>query len=109
MFRNGPKVIVWTWTRRFSSGTGNNREGAAKGYNPRRPGRLSHHPVLAESHFIMHGWLRSGNSGTGRGVTEFLKEALALWGERGPLRVVRADAGFFNNELLSFLEERGLD
>src|SRR5580698_7866188 len=85
------------------------QEGALKGYNPRRPGRVSHHPllaVLAESHFVMHGWLRSGNSGTGRGVTEFLKEALALWGERGPLRVVRADAGFFDKELFAFLEER---
>lgn len=90
---------------------GQRQEGAMKGYNPRHPGRVSHHPllaVLAESHFIMHGWLRSGNSGTGRGVTEFLKEALALWGERGRLRVVRADAGFFDNELFTFLEERGL-
>jgi hypothetical protein len=50
----------------------------------------------------------AGNSGTGRGVTEFLKEALALWGERGRLRVVRAGAGFFDQELLSFLEERML-
>ena len=90
---------------------GQQQEGAMKGYNPRRQGRLSHHPllaVLAESHFIMHGWMRSGNSGTARGVTEFLKEALALWGERGRLRVVRADAGFFDNELLTFLEERKL-
>ena len=88
---------------------GQQQEGALKGYNPGRPGRVSHHPllaVLAESHFVMHGWLRSGNSGTGRGVTEFLKEALALWGGRGPLRVVRADAGFFDNELFTFLEER---
>jgi hypothetical protein len=88
---------------------GDQREGAMKGYNPRRPGRVSHHPllaVLAESHFIMHAWLRSGNSGTARGATEFLKEALALWGERGALRVVRADAGFFDDELLTFLEER---
>src|SRR5580698_2615967 len=90
---------------------GQQQEGAMKGYNPGRPGRLSHHPllaVLAESHFVMHGWLRSGNTGTGRGVTEFLKEALALWGERGRLRVVRADAGFFDDELLTFLEERKL-
>ena len=90
---------------------GQQQEGATKGYNPGRTGRLSHHPllaVLAESHFIMHGWLRSGNSGTGRGITEFLKEALALWGKRGLLRVVRADAGFFANELLTFLEERCL-
>jgi hypothetical protein len=85
---------------------GQQQEGALKGYNPGRPGRVSHHPllaVLAEGHFVMHGWLRSG---TGRGVTEFLKEALALWGERGPLRVARADAGFFDKELFVFLEER---
>jgi hypothetical protein len=44
----------------------------------------------------MHSWLRSGNTGTARGVTEFLKEALALWVARAPLRVVRADAGFFD-------------
>jgi len=91
---------------------GHQQEGALKGYNPRRPGRLSHHPllaVLAEAHFVMHGWLRSGNCGTARGVTEFLKEVLALWGERGPLRVVRADAGFFDKELFTFLEERRID
>jgi hypothetical protein len=90
---------------------GEQQEEAMKGYNPRRPGRLSHHPllaVLAESHFIMHAWLRRGNSGTGRGATAFLTEALALWGERGRLRVVRADAGFFDDELLTFLEERQL-
>ena len=37
------------------------QEGARKGFNPRRKGRLSHHPllaVLAEAPFILHGWLR---------------------------------------------------
>jgi hypothetical protein len=37
------------------------QEGAAKGYNPNRPGRKSHHPllaVLAEAPFILHDWLR---------------------------------------------------
>src|SRR5438876_12452854 len=44
------------------------QEGALKGPNPRKHGRPSHHPllaVLAEAHFILHGWLRSGNCGTG--------------------------------------------
>ena len=57
------------------------QEGAAKGYNPRRPGRKSHHPilaVLAEMPFVLHAWMRSGNTGSSRGVVEFLKEALAL-------------------------------
>jgi hypothetical protein len=64
--------------------------------------------VLAEVHFLLHGWLRSGNCGSARGAVEFLKEALALLPENHGLRVVRADAGFFDQQLLGFLEQRGL-
>jgi hypothetical protein len=87
------------------------QEGSLKGHNPRKHGRPSHHPllaVLAEAHFLLHGWLRSGNCGPARGVVEFLKEALALWQPRQTIRVVRADSGFFDDELLSFLEQRRL-
>lgn len=87
------------------------QQGALRGPNPRKHGRPSHHPllaVLAEAHFILHGWLRSGNCGSGRGVVEFLKEALALLSAPHPIRLVRADAGFFDQELLGFLEARGL-
>jgi hypothetical protein len=87
------------------------QEGARKGHNPRKHGRPSHHPllaVLAEAHFIVHGWLRSGDCGSGRGAVEFLKEALAQLPQRLRVRVVRADAGFFDQKLLGFLEERGL-
>jgi DNA-directed RNA polymerase subunit N (RpoN/RPB10) len=62
--------------------------------------------VLSEAHFLLHGWLRSGNCGTSRGVEEFLKEALALWGQRQKIRLLRADSGFFDDKLLSFLEQR---
>jgi hypothetical protein len=41
-------------------------------------------------------------------VVEFLKEALALLPGKHALRVVRADAGFFDQQLLGFLEQRGL-
>jgi Transposase DDE domain group 1 len=87
------------------------QEGVLKGHNPRKRGRPSHHPllaVLAEAHFILHGWLRSGNCGAARGGVEFLKEALALWNQRQTIRLVRADAGFFEDKLLSFLEQRCL-
>lgn len=87
------------------------QEGARKGHNPRKHGRPSHHPllaVLAEAHFILHGWLRSGDCGSGRGAVEFLKEALAQLPEGLRLCVVRADAGFFDGKLLEFLEERQL-
>jgi hypothetical protein len=87
------------------------QEGSLKGHNPRKHGRPSHHPLLAvlsEAHFLLHGWLRSGNCGTSRGVEEFLKEALALWGQRQKIRLLRADSGFFEDRLLSFLEQRRL-
>lgn len=87
------------------------QEGAARGYNPRRPGRHSHHPllaVLAEAPFVLHGWLRSGNTGSARGVVPFLREALALLPQGMSLRCVRADSGFFEEALLAFLEERAL-
>jgi DNA-directed RNA polymerase subunit N (RpoN/RPB10) len=88
------------------------QEGSLKGHNPRKHGRPSHHPLLAvlsEAHFLLHGWLRSGNCGTSRGVEEFLKEALALLGQRVKIRLLRADSGFFDDKLLSFLEQRLLD
>lgn len=88
-----------------------NQEGSAKGYNPRRPGRKSHHPllaVLAEAPFILHAWLRSGNTTAGRGVVAFLTEALAQLPAGWKLRCVRADSGFFDQLLLAFLEERQL-
>lgn len=87
------------------------QEGALKGYNPQRKGRNSHHPllaVLAEGQFILHGWLRSGNTGSARGAVPFLQEALALLPEGTWVRTVRADSGFFDGSLLDFLEEREL-
>ena len=87
------------------------QQGALKGYNPRRPGRRSHHPllaVLAEVPLVLHGWLRSGNAGAARGVVAFLSEALQLLPVGLTVRCVRADSGFFEDPLLTFLEERNL-
>jgi hypothetical protein len=87
------------------------QQGAAKGYNPRRPGRKSHHPllaVLAEVPFVLHGWLRSGNTSAARGAVAFLQEALALLPAGITIRCVRADSGFFEEALVAFLEQRSL-
>jgi len=84
------------------------QEGVKKGYNPRKPGRGSHHPLLAvlgEGYFILHGWLRSGNTVAAGGVVEFLKEALAKLESLEWIGRVRADSGFFAQELLQYLEE----
>lgn len=90
---------------------GTQQQGAARGYNPRRPGRLSHHPllaILAEANFVLHAWLRSGNTGAGQGAAPFLSEALSLLGSTHRIRCVRADSGFYADNFLSFLEERQL-
>jgi hypothetical protein len=87
------------------------QEGAAKGYNPQRKGRLSHHPliaVLAEAPLVLHAWLRSGNTSSARGVVPFLQEAMSQLPKTWRLRMVRADSGFFENGLLSHLETLGL-
>lgn len=87
------------------------QQGAVKGYNPRRPGRNSHHPllaVLAEAPVVLHAWLRSGNTGAAKGAVAFLSEALALLPDGWKLRCVRTDSGFFEDALLSFLEQRSL-
>lgn len=82
------------------------QEGALKGYNPKKRGRPSHHPLfamLAEARCIAHVWLRSGNTASARGATAFLAEALALCAGRVNIALVRADSGFFDDAILTAL------
>lgn len=87
------------------------QEGVLPGYNPRRHGRPTHHPLLAglaETKWILHGWLRAGNAASANNVRAFLEECLALVDGLVKLRLVRADNGFFDGKLLDFLEAKGL-
>jgi Transposase DDE domain group 1 len=87
------------------------QEGSLKGYNPRKHGRPSHHPLLAmlaEAKVVVHAWLRSGNSASARGVTSFMAETLARLPTDFRLYALRADSGFFLAEFLDYLEERRL-
>lgn len=90
-------------------GVNGSQEGAAKGYNPKKKGQKSYHPLLcfiAESRECLHNWFRTGSAYTANGAVEFMKECF----QRLPQRVwkvfVRADSAFFSGELLDFLEER---
>lgn len=87
------------------------QEGSLKGHNPRKHGRPSHHPLLAflaEAKVVLHAWLRSGNTGSARGVRGFLDQALAYLPQEYRLYAVRADSGFFEATVLSDLEQRQL-
>lgn len=87
------------------------QEGSLKGYNPRKHGRPSHHPLLAmlaEAKVVVHAWLRSGNSASARGVTSFMDETLARLPADFRLYALRGDSGFFLAEFLDYLEAHRL-
>ena len=87
------------------------QEGVLPGYNPRRHGRPTHHPLLAglaEAKWILHGWLRAGNVATANNVRAFMDECLALLDGLARISLVRADNGFFDGKFLDFLEEKDL-
>jgi hypothetical protein len=63
---------------------------------------------LAEAKVVAHAWLRSGNTGSARGVRSFLDEALTRLPPGYRLYAVRADSGFFEAAVLSDLEHRQL-
>lgn len=83
---------------------GDHKQGAGFGYTR----VLGYHPLLAtraESGEVLHARLRKGSANTQRGVTRFAEELVARvrrCGATGAL-TVRADAGFFNWDLIGTL------
>lgn len=85
-----------------------NQQGTAKGYNPKRPGRPSHHPLLAfvsEVRMVANYWLRPGNTAASTNYLAFLEDTLSRL-ENKKVGLVRMDSGFFTKEILDFLEYR---
>ena len=87
------------------------QEGAVKGYNPKRPGRNSHHPLIAfvsDIRMIADYWLRPGNTAASTNYLSFLEDTLEnLAGKR--VGLIRMDSGFFTKEILDYLEQKGLE
>ncbi len=87
------------------------QEGAFLGYNPKKHRRPSHHPLIAtlgRRPWVVHAWLRSGNTTSARGAEEFLEEALALLPTPASIRYLRADSGFGVEFFLRRVEDKGL-
>lgn len=86
------------------------QEGAAKGYNPKRPGRLSHHPLMAfvaDVRMIANYWLRPGNTSASTNYLSFLDDTLfRLQNKR--VGLIRMDSGFFSKDILDYLELKEL-
>ncbi len=87
------------------------QEGSRQGHNPGKPGRPSHHPLVAwlsERRRLLWATLRAGHAGTANGACEFLAQALTLLPVGHRIGLVRADGGFFETAFLRFLETHDL-
>ena len=87
-----------------------NQEGAAKGYNPKRPGRPSHHPLLAfvsDVRMIANYWLRPGNTSASTNYLAFLEDTLSRLRNK-KVGLIRMDGGFFAGNILERLEQKQL-
>lgn len=86
------------------------QEGAVRGYNPRKRGRCSHHPLMAfvaDIRMIANLWLRPGNSHSANNVLAFLDDSLdKLGGKR--VALLRADSGFSDQAFLIDLDRRAM-
>ena len=61
------------------------QDGAARGYNPAKRGRFSHHPLMAfvaDTRMIANCWLRPGNSSSANNVQAFLANTLHRLGDK---------------------------
>ena len=84
------------------------QEGAARGYNPKKHGRQSHHPLMAfisECRMVANFWLRSGSAYTTNNFYAFLEETLARLQEK-TIGLLRADSGFYDKKIFEYLEDK---
>ena len=86
------------------------QEGAKRRYNPQKPGRASHHPLMAfvdDCKMVANFWLRRGDTHTAGGFCEFLEETLErISGKK--VGLVRLDSGFYDKKVFEYLEKRDI-
>lgn len=107
-----PRVVQLTLDSTVSVRYGVKQAGAEVGYNPKKNGRTSHHPLLA---FLDTGdclgvrW-RPGKAHTAAGAEEWLEELVTWLREQGVQRIlVRLDKGFFRITMIEKLKELKVD
>lgn len=88
------------------------QEGSQIGYNPKKPGRRSYHPLFcfeANRQEFWHGSLRPGNTTAATGAVAFMKICLA----KAPSDIARSrvrfrmDSGFYGQKVVRFLDGSG--
>jgi len=85
------------------------QEGAYKGYNPKKPGRPSHHPLKAilGSGYVVNLWNRRGDTHSSHQCILFHKQVLLEMPEWLKIKWTLADSGFGGENFLEYMESRG--
>ncbi len=87
------------------------QQGAKKGYNPKKKGRNSHHPLIAfidDVKLVANMWLRSGNTSSANNFLPFLEDTLAKLKNK-TVGLLRLDSGFCQSDILDYVEQKHLD
>jgi hypothetical protein len=82
------------------------QEGSLRGYNPKKRGRASHHPLIAfvaDIRMVLNAWMRPGNCSASNNVYNFFRETLRII-DADRIGLVRADSGFFAGKFMKYLE-----
>lgn len=86
------------------------QEGSKRGYNPKKPGRGSHHPLFAfvsDIRMVANCWNRSGDTASSSNCIHFLEETFEiLKGKK--VGLFRADSGFCTSQILDFIEDKDI-
>ncbi len=85
------------------------QEMAHIGYNPKKPGRPSYHPLIGFNGLTKdywHGELRPGDAHTATGVLDFLEASFAKVPPSVKVIIIRADKGFFDHKTVEYLESQ---
>ncbi|MFC2084982.1 IS1380 family transposase [Bacteroidota bacterium] len=84
------------------------QEGSRRGYNPHKPGRPSHHPILAfasKLRIVVNAWMRPGNTAAVSNFISFLEETFEILKDK-QVGLVRADSGFYSDKVMKWFEKR---
>jgi hypothetical protein len=84
------------------------QEGAKKGYNPQKRGRLSQHPMIAfisDVKLVANMWLRSGNTSSSEGFIAFLEDTFEKLKNK-TISLLRLDSGFYSKEIFDYIESK---
>jgi hypothetical protein len=87
-----------------------NQQGAHVGFNPKKSGRPSHHPLFAfvsDIKMVANCWLRSGDTSSSNNTIGFLEETFSILKDKR-VGLFRADSGFCSDSIFKYLEGKSL-